>query len=483
MVKTGEQHLDSLRDGRNVFLDGKLITDVVDHPAYRNAVRSTAALYDFQAAPENLEWMTFESPSSGGRVNRCWQLPESYDELVARRRALEAWAECTYGFMGRSPDHVASSLAGMMMRLDLFRQHGEERARAFNDYFTYVRDNDLFVTYVITNPQGWAGGPSGQPDEFLVAGICDEDSTGVTIKGAKMLGTSSIMANEVLATTIQPLRPGDEKHAFSIAVPMGAPGVKILSRKSYEKFADTEFDSPLSHRLDENDAILYFDEVKVPWERVFIYRDIALCRDQFHEAPTHILQNYQSQVRLMVKLRFLIGLARKIAEATNVIGVPQVVETLGKLAAQAGLIEGLVNGMEVAGRYVGPYYVPDRHPLYTAQVMAQEFYPQVIHTLRELAGGSPIMLPSSAEDFNNPELASYIARTQSAPPAEIPERTKLFKLAWDAIGSEFASRHIQFELFYAGAGYVVRNNSYRTYDWERATGLVDGLLASYGLPE
>ena len=482
MVKTGERHLESLRDGRNVFLDGELITDVVDHPAYRNAVRSAAALYDFQAAPENLELMTFESPTNGERVNRCWQLPQSYEELVARRRALEAWAECTYGFMGRSPDHVASSLAGMMMRLDLFRQHGEERARALSDYFTYVRDNDLFVTYVITNPQGnRAGGPGGQDDEFLAAGICDEDSNGVTIKGAKMLGTSCIMANEVLVTTIQPLRPGDESHAFSAAVPMGAAGVKILSRKSYEASAVSEFDNPLAFRFDENDAVIYFDEVKVPWERVFVYRDVSMCWGQFHEAPTHVFHNYQAQIRLMVKLRFLIGLARKIAETTNVISFPQVVETLGKLAAQAGVIEGMVYGMEAAGHHVGPYYVPDRHFLYASQVTAQELYPQVIHTLRELAGGGVIMLPSSSADFANPEMAEYIAKVQRSPVADAPERVKLFNLAWDAIGSEFGSRHTSYEMFYAGAGYAVRNNSYRTYEWGRATGLVERLLAGYGL--
>ena len=479
MTKTGQQYLDSLRDGRQVYLDGELITDVVDHPAYRNAVQTTASLYDFQADPANLDLMTFESPTSGEQVNRCWQLPESYDELVARRKAMEAWAECTFGYLGRSPDHVASSLAGMMMRLDLFEAHGKERARALADYYQYVRDNDLFVTYVITNPQGW----TGEHDEFLVAGICDEDSSGVTIKGAKTLGTSSILANEVLITTIQPLRPGAEKHAFSAAVPMGTPGLKILSRKSFEAWAPSEFDNPLSSRLDENDAIIYFDEVKVPWDRVFVYKDIALCRDQFHEAPTHIFQNYQSQVRVMVKLRFLIGLARKIADANDLTRIPQVVETLGKLAAQAGVIEGLVVGMEAAGRYVGPYYVPDRHPLYTAQVMAQELYPQVMHTLRDLAGSSPIMLPSSVKDFTNPEEADYIARSQSAVGPETEDRVKLFKLAWDAIGSEFASRHIQFELFYAGAGYVVRNNSYRTYNWERATGLVNNLLDSYQFPD
>ena len=479
MARTGKQYIDSLRDGRQVYLDGELTTDVVDHPAYRNTVKTIAGLYDFQAAPENLDLMTFESPTSGERVNRCWQLPQSHAELVARRKSMEAWAERTYGYLGRSPDHVASSLAGMMMRLDLFKAHGEERATALAEYYRYVRDNDLFVTYTITNPQGW----TGEHDEFLVAGIFDEDSTGVTIKGAKTLGTSSILANEVLCTTIQPLRPGAEKHAFSVALPMNAPGLKILSRKSYEAWAQSRFDNPLSSHLDENDAILYFDEVKVPWERVFVHRDIALCRDQFHEAPTHIFQNYQSQVRVMVKLRFLVGLARRMADANDLTRIPQVVETLGRLAAQAGVIEGMVNGMEAAGRYVGPYYVPDRHPLYTAQVMAQEFYPEIMNTLRDLAASSPIMLPSSAKDFDNPEVADYIARSQSAIGPETEERVKLFKLAWDAIGSEFASRHIQFELFYAGAGYVVRNNSYRTYDWDRATGMVDGLMGRYGLPE
>ncbi len=152
MTKTGQDHLDSLRDGRSVYLNGQLVGDVVDHPAYRNSIRSTAALYDFQAAPENQELMTFESPT-GARVNRCWQMPESYDELIQRRRALEAWAEQTNGFLGRSPDHVASSLCGMMMRLDLFEAHGEKRAKAFSDYFEYVRDNDQFVTYVVVSPQ------------------------------------------------------------------------------------------------------------------------------------------------------------------------------------------------------------------------------------------------------------------------------------------------------------------------------------------
>ena len=135
MPKTGADHLNSLRDGRTIYLDGQRISDVVEHPAYRNAVRSTAYLYDFQTAPANLERMTFPSPTTGDRVNRCWQLPHSYADLVQRREALTAWAETTYGFMGRSPDHVASCLSGMVMGLEVFERHSPARAGALREFF------------------------------------------------------------------------------------------------------------------------------------------------------------------------------------------------------------------------------------------------------------------------------------------------------------------------------------------------------------
>ena len=232
-----------------------------------------------------------------------------------------------------------------------------------------------------------------------------------------------------------------------------------------------------------NDAVVYFDEVKVPWERVFVHRDPVMCRAQYHETPAHVFHNYQAQVRLMVKLRFLVGAARRLAETTNVITYPQVVESLGNLAGQAGLIEGMVHGMEAKGTYVGKYYVPDRHLMYASQVQAQQMYPEVIQAMRQLTGGGVIMMPSGAVDFASPETAGYIEKTQQSPVVNSKDRVKLFKLAWDAIGSEFGSRHTQYEMFYSGAQFAVRNHSYRTFDWDKATGMVDQFMASYDLPE
>ena len=173
--KTGAEHIKSLKDGRTVYIDGKLVADVTTHPAFRNSVKSAAALYDFQAKPENIELMTFKPNGSNRRVNRAWQMPRSYDEMVQRRKALQAWAGIHCGFMGRSPDHLASALVGQRMGIEVFEKHGAARAKALRDYFEEASRNDYFLTYVIINPQAERGKDWGQQAEDLVARIVDED--------------------------------------------------------------------------------------------------------------------------------------------------------------------------------------------------------------------------------------------------------------------------------------------------------------------
>jgi 4-hydroxyphenylacetate 3-monooxygenase len=484
MVKDGAQHRQSLRDGRDVFINGTRVEDVTTHRAFRNSAQTVASLYNFQAAPQNIELMTYASPATGARVNRSWQLPTNYGELVERRKALEVWAGLHFGFMGRSPDHVASCVAAMVMGIELFEQYDRARADAVRDYYRHSRDNDLFLSYVIVNPQAdQTKAPHQQTDPHLVLGVVDEDAAGITVRGAKMLATSGVMSNELLVSCIQPLRAGDERYAVSFAVPMNAKGLKVLSRKSYEEAAVSVFDNPLSSRFDESDAVVYFDDVKVPWERVFINQNIEMTAKQFHATPVHVYQNYQCQIRLLVKMRFLAALARKTTEIISTSNFPQVREALGQLAAEVGLVEGLLHGMEAKGGMFGRYFIPDRALLYSAQVLTQQLYPKVIHTLRELAGAGPIMLPSSVDDFANPELADIIAKTQKSSAVSPEERVKFFKLAWDAVGSEFASRHLQYEMFYNGATFVTRGHAYETFDWSKGVALVDRMLASYPGPE
>lgn len=483
MIKTGAEHIASLKDGREIFFDGGVVADATTHPAYRGAVASVGRMFDFQSVPENRELMTFET-DTGTRANRIWELPKSYEQLKTRRAALTAWTGLHAGFLGRAPDHVASCISGMYMGLDQFEAFDKARAGALADYYRYARDNDLYLTYVIINPQAdRSKNAAEQADPFLSAGMVDQDAEGITVRGAKMLATGGIMANEVFVTCLQPLQPGEEKYALSFAIPMNAKGLKILSRKSYEAANPSVFDNPLSSRFDENDAVLYFDDVKVPWDRIFVAGDTAMTGKQFHATPAHVYQNYQAQIRLSVKLKFLIGIARRITEVNGTTNFPQVREILGQLAAEAGMVDGLVAGMEAKGFHYGPYFIPDRHTLYAAQTLTQQLYGKVITTLRELAGGGMIMLPSSVRDFELPELARLIGKTQQSPAASAEEKVKFYKLAWDAVGSEFASRHSQYEMFYAGAGFVVKGHSFRTYDWAGATSLLDQMLAGYSLSD
>ena len=125
--KTGADHVRSLQDGRIVYLDGAPVGNVTEHPAFRNAVQSSAALYDFLARPENLDFMTFAPNGSNRRVNRAWQMPRTYEEMVARRRAMQAWAGLSGGFLGRSPDHLASALVGQRMGVEVFARRDPRR--------------------------------------------------------------------------------------------------------------------------------------------------------------------------------------------------------------------------------------------------------------------------------------------------------------------------------------------------------------------
>lgn len=482
MIKNGAQHIASLRDGREIYLDGQRVNDATTHPAYRGAVASVGRMFDYHSAPENRELMTFETEA--GRANRIWELPGSYEALIERRKGLEAWTALHAGFMGRAPDHVASCISGMYMGLEVFKEYDPKRAGALADYYRYARDNDLYLTYVIINPQAdRSKSAAQQSDPFLSTGVVDRDAEGITVRGAKMLATGGIMANEVFVTCIQPLQPGDERYALSFVVPMNAKGLKILSRKSYEAAATSTFDNPLASRFDENDAVLYFDDVKVPWDRVFVVDSIEMCQKQFHSTPAHVYQNYQAMIRLSVKLKFLAGIALRTAETNGIVGFPQVREMLGQLSAEVSMVEALVVAMEAKGQQRGAYFVPDRQMLYSAQVLTQQLYAKVINTLRELAGGGLIMLPSSVKDFANPEIAKLIEKTQQSPAASAKDKVKFYKLAWDAVGSEFASRHSQYEMFYAGASFVTRGHAFRTFDWKSAASLLDQMLASYNLAD
>jgi 4-hydroxyphenylacetate 3-monooxygenase len=477
-LRTGADYLRALQDERQVFVDGEQVADVTRHAAFREAARSVARLYDIAAAPENRELMTFPSPATGTPVLRAYQIPRTHADLRARRLFSEKWAEATFGLMGRTPDHVAGFFCGYAAVPGVFAAAGQVFADNVVAFYEHLRDNHLFPSYAIVPPQIDRSKPAHkQSDPTLHAGVVKERDDGIVIAGAQQLATAAVLSDYIQLSCIHPLQPGDENYANCLAVPVNAPGLKLYPRRPFAPQAESSSDYPLTSRFDESDSLVVFDNVFVPWERVFIYRNLEACRDQWWKTPAHLYGNHQAQVRYVTKLRFMIGLAKRMNEVTGHDSSPAVQIVMGELASLVSIVETMLLAQENLATIEDGVLWPSRTALYSVMALQSEFNGRMLETIRELVGSGIITLPSSFRDFENPEIARDIDRYMGSGSADANQRVALMRLGWDFIGTEFGSRHQQYEKFYGGAPYVVKQNVYRSYDFERATALVDAALA------
>lgn len=474
-MRTGKDYLAALADNRTVYLDGKPVDDVVSHEAFAPIASTIAELYD----------LTVErAAAQGRRTNPIFEIPRTHADLVAFREEAEAWAKHTHGWVGRSPDHVAAFLSGFAAHPEAFTAEQRDLSANVLAYQRKVAEQQLYLSYAIIPPQvsrattahGWEG-------EFIQAGVAEQRSDGIVIRGAQMLATGGAVADEIFVSCIKPLSAEDADFAVSFAVPVGADGLKLYCRRPYAPSATSSYDYPLSTRYDETDALLVFDDVFIPWDRVFVYRDVDGLRRQFFDTGAHVLGNWQAQIRFAVKLRFLAGLARKVAAVNGVDKFPGVVEKLGELASLTSLVEsGVLAAEYTAEPDSAGLWRPGGRAVYGAMGLQSEFYPRVLAILRDLVGGGVLQVPSSVDDMRSPESRADIDRYVQSPAAPAEQRVKLVKLAWDAVGSEFGGRHHQYEMFYAGAPFVVKGYAFRNYDFTDSVHEVESFLDSYEIP-
>lgn len=481
-MRTSTDYLKSLSDGRCVIVDGQPVEDVASHPAFAPIARTVGELFDLAADPANGMQVTDEV--TGKPVNRMYVAPRTAEDLAAWRASAQVWADHTNGWVGRSPDHVGAFVAAFSQHPEAF---SDERGLGDNvqAFHRRVLENDLYVSYAIIPPQvsrattahAWDG-------DFIQVGVKEEREDGIVVRGAQMLATGGAVADEILVSCIKPLTPEDTDFAISFTVPVAADGLKLYCRRPYATGTTSDFDYPLSSRYDETDALLVFDDVFIPWKDVFVHKDVAGLRKQFFETGAHVLGNFQAQIRFATKLRFLAGIARKVAAVNGVDKFPGVVEKLGELASLVSVVESALHAAQfTAAADEQGLFRPGAQALYGVMGMQAEIHPRVIGILRELVGGGVLQVPSSVHELVNSGTAGDMERYVSSPGISSEERVKLFKLAWDAVGSEFAGRHQSYELFYSGAPFVVKGYAFRNYDYDRPLQAVDQFLASYGVGE
>ncbi|WP_019811750.1 4-hydroxyphenylacetate 3-hydroxylase family protein [Saccharomonospora halophila] len=453
---TGAEYLSSLQDGREIYLYGERVKDVTRHAAFANPARMTARMYDALHDPAKRGVLTRPTDTdSDGDTHSFFTTPYSVDDLLADQRAIAEWARVSYGWMGRSPDYKASFLGTLGANAEFYEPFADNARRWYRE----SQEKVLFWNHAIVHPPVDRSRPPDEVSDVYVH-VERETDAGLVVSGAKVVATGSALTHyNFIAHWGLPIK--DKRFALVATVPMSARGVKLICRQSYSASAAVTggpFDYPLSSRLDENDTIFVMDRVLIPWENVFIYGDLGKVRlftghSGFNERTT-----FHGCIRLAVKLEFLAGLLAKALEITGTREFRGIETRLGEVLAWRNLFWGL---SDASARNPVPWkngaLLPN--PNYG---MAYRWFMQMAYSrireivLQDVASGL-IYVNSSADDFKNPDLRPYLDKyLRGSNGVDAVERTKVMKLLWDAIGTEFGGRHELYERNYSGNHENVR---------------------------
>jgi 4-hydroxyphenylacetate 3-monooxygenase len=472
---TGKEYLESLRDGREVYVYGERVPDVAAHPAFRNAARTIAKLYDALHHPATKDMLTCQTDTgNSGYTHKFFRVAHSREDLIGQRDAIAAWARMSYGWMGRSPDYKAS-LMNTLGANNAF--YGKFAANAQN-WYRRAQNHVLFMNHAIVNPPVDRAKAAEQVKDIFIT-IQKETDAGVYVSGAKVVATSSALTHYNFLGQNAAMPINDSDLAVMFIAPMNAPGVKLFCRASYEMIASvmgTPFDYPLSSRFDENDAIFVFDNVLIPWEDVLLHRDIEKIKVFYPQSG--FLNGYQFQgcTRLAVKLDFMVGIIAKALRATGAEEFRGNQAMLGEVIAWRNLFWAISDAMAMNPvRWVGDTVLPNAQSGASYRVFAGDAYGRIKEIVHKIVASALIYLPSSVLDFENPDIDKYLAKyVRGSHGIGYRERIKVMKLLWDAVGTEFGGRHELYEMNYAGNHEDIRIQAM----WNaRGSGALDRMIA------
>ncbi|HEV8716786.1 MAG TPA: 4-hydroxyphenylacetate 3-hydroxylase N-terminal domain-containing protein [Candidatus Binatia bacterium] len=498
-VRRGQAYIEGLRDDRHIYVNGELVRDVTHYPPFQGVIDTLADLYERQHDPTYQPLLTYASPTSGQPVSTSFVIARTWDEMEQRLRGERARCEFTYGLMGRLPDFMNAFVTDAAAVRNLLGRRTPQFGENAWHYYELCREQDLCLTHTLVDPQiDRSKGVEAQEALRVVK----ETDAGLVVRGARMLSTLAPVSDELWVGPYMPRKPGEEDYALSFAVPVATPGLKFICREPYDK-GRSRFDRPLSGRFDEGDAIAIFDDVLVPWERVFAARDVETHNLMAPAFPGYLI--LQAVIRGTVKLRFLTGLACLVARAVGRTEIPRYQEMLGELIGSVELAEGLLTatahdvlynanhplGAEearadasAASRGVMPglgtlFGVAGRGMVGVTAVRL--FFPQAmtraVDTIR-LMGSTGLIMTPTEQDFAHPDLQEFLPRHLRGRDMSAQERVQVMRLAWDIMGTQFGSRQFMYEWFFAGDPISSRIVYYGTDRRKECTALAQHLLDS-----
>lgn len=466
-ARTGKKYIEALDSTpREIWIEGEKVTkNVSQHPQFRAIVESIGHLYDMQHEPRLVETMTYVSPSSGDRVGMSFLQPKTQEDLQKRHSMMKLWADYSGGMLGRTADYLNSDLMALASAAKFFGRKDPKFGENVKKYYEFVRENDLLLTHTLIHPQAnRAVGPGKQADPFLAARIADKNDEGVVIRGARMLATLPL-ADEIVVfpSTVIHGTAEDLPYSFGFGIPTGTKGLKFICRESFAE--ESRFDHPLASRFDEQDAVVIFDDVLVPWDRIFFLEDVETANTLQEVSSGIVHMAHQVMIKDIAKTEFIVGVVSLIGDTIGINEFQHVQEKIARIIMLLESLRAMVRASEADAQLnQWGLLTPDYRPLNVGRNLFPRVYPSLRGVIQQLSASGLMALPTE-KDMNG-EMRFAIDKYYQGKNTSAEDRIKLFRLAWDIAGSSFGSRQELYERFFFGDPVRMAGALFNWYDKE-----------------
>jgi 4-hydroxyphenylacetate 3-monooxygenase len=479
MIKTGQQYRESLKDGRQVWINGERVKDVAGHPAFKPIVDVRARIYDMAHEKATGAAMSYADEETGEPNCIGYKLPRTQDDWHAKRRAVDLVMNDIRGVAIRVGDETIGEMWSLYDGQDVLREVDPRFAENIEKHIFRALRSDTFHVSGNTDPKGDRSKRPQDQDPDMLLHLVKETDAGIVVRGAKY-ETAAAYANQAF---VKPTIAnwGDDKlsdYALGFICSMGAPGLKHICRTGFAGRAPVR-DYPLANRCDEVDTLLIFDDVFIPWEDVLFYRHTRAA--SFIRGTLHRYSAFPFVQRILTVADMMIGAALFNVRQTGLDQQQAVREKLAELAIYRETINAhLTASIALAQKSPAGLLMPNQSLLYTGRVQACTRLPAMMHIARELCGGQICVTPDSAA-FDDPETAKWLEKYYSVNESWVAEdRRKLLAFARDLLNSDYAGHRLTFELFAQSPPFAHLNAVYNNFDF---SGPLDFVRRSAGLSE
>jgi 4-hydroxyphenylacetate 3-monooxygenase len=471
MIRTGEQYRDSIRDGRQVWINGERVNDVTTHPMFKPIVDIRARIYDMAHEKTTQGVMSYVDEKTGERNAIGLKLPYTQQDWHDKRLAVDAVLDDVGGIATRVGDETIGEMWSLYDGKDVLNEVDPRFAENIERHIHRTLHEDPFHVSANTDPKGDRSKPPQEQDPDMLLHVVKETDAGIVVRGAKY-ETAAAYANQAF---VKPTIAnwGDAKlsdYAVGFIVNMSAPGLKFICRTGFAGRANPE-DYPLSNRCDEIDTLLIFDNVLIPWEDVLFYQHTKAAT--FIRATLHRYSAFAFVQRNLRLADLMIGTALFNARQTGLEKQQAVQEKLSTLAVYRETINAHLTASIACGeRSPAGLMMPNQSLLYTGRVQACSRLHEMMHLARELCGGQICVTPDAAS-FANPEISDWLDKYYTVNENWVSDdRRKLLAFARDLLNSDYAGHRLTFQLFAQSPPFAHLGAVFRNFDFDSTLGYV-----------